>query len=325
MLSYGQLMDEGALLRCESVSARYSNKLQQSPALLGVDALVRPHEVLAVCGPNGSGKSTLMRVMMGLMHPFEGRVVLADGQPLRRPLGCYVSLSAVAQTNSLDEKMTVQENLLLAGLLHGVSRSAARPRISELMESFSLANRLSAPVRSLSGGQKRKVDIARALLSDPEILTLDEPGIALDAESNEALWRLLRERLASAEWRLKSIVMISHSAQELENADRLLFLSGGRVGAFCSREEVDTWESFDSLTLRTFSEASSIQDQVVAALQEKPSRQSGRELQFQIQNGHSMVPRLFEDLGSGVVESIELRRENILDKLQRRGMPGVRA
>jgi len=179
------------VVRLAGVSCRRGRR----EALHRVDLEVQPARVTGVLGPNGAGKSTLLGVVAGLYRPFEGTAeVLGEHLPARGT-GLRRRIGVVLQETALYEELTVTENLRLTASLYSLARPAQR--ITEVLELIDLADRASDLVTSLSGGMRRRVTLARALLHNPELLIIDEPTLGIDAEARHAIWehiRLLRAR-----------------------------------------------------------------------------------------------------------------------------------
>ncbi|RMH30480.1 MAG: ABC transporter ATP-binding protein [Planctomycetota bacterium] len=188
------------------------------PALDGI-SLSADREMVALLGPNGSGKSTLMRVLVGLHRPSAGRVVTPTDRK---------RLAVVFQTPAVDDLLTVRENLLLAGALHGHSTRAARERLGTLAPRLNLAEIMATRCGRLSGGQKRRADLARALMARPSLLILDEPTTGLDIDARAQFWRTLDA--VRAEEQL-TVLVATHLAEEAERCDRAVLLKLGRLVA----------------------------------------------------------------------------------------------
>src|SRR5690554_798216 len=163
----------------ENVSKRYGRTL----ALDGVSMDVAPGQLFALLGPNGAGKTTLVHILSTILTPDSGRALLAGFNVVRQPLKARRSLGVVFQEPSLDDRLTVFENLEFHGQVYGVPRAKRRQRIRELLEVVELTDWQGSLVRQLSGGMKRRLEIARALVHDARILFLDEPTVGLDAQS----------------------------------------------------------------------------------------------------------------------------------------------
>src|SRR5262245_29161412 len=155
----------------------------------GLSLRVQPGEIYGLLGPNGSGKSTALRALTGLLVPDAGEILL-DGEPveaggrrLRQRMG------VVFQAGSLDQRLTARENLVLSAALYGLSGDSARERIEELLAFTALAERVRQPVGQFSGGMRRRLELARALLHEPALLVLDEPTTGLDERFFREFWQ----------------------------------------------------------------------------------------------------------------------------------------
>lgn len=195
------------------------------PALDRV-TLTADRELVALLGPNGSGKSTLLRVLTGLHKPAAGeRVAPTD----RRRLG------VVFQTPALDDLLTVRENLRLAASLCAVPTVDAKRRVTELAESIGLTDLLDQRAGRLSGGQRRRADLARALMGKPTLLVLDEPTTGLDIDARARFWRTLDDLRAREDL---TVIAATHLGDEAERADRAVLLREGRIAAEGSPDDL---------------------------------------------------------------------------------------
>ena len=161
---------------------------------------VKKGEIFGLLGPNGGGKSTLFRILSTMMVPTEGRAMLAGYDVVRDPAAVRRHVGVVFQTQSLDKALTVEENLRAQGHLHGLSGAVLRERMERAMEQLGLADRRKDLVETLSGGLRRRVEIAKALLHRPQVLLMDEASTGLDPAARRDLSRhveTLRERRAS--------------------------------------------------------------------------------------------------------------------------------
>jgi ABC-2 type transport system ATP-binding protein len=179
------------VVRLAGVSCRRGRR----QALHGVSLEVQPARVTGVLGPNGAGKSTLLGVVAGLYRPFEGAAWVLGEQLPARGAGLRRRIGVVLQETALYEELTVTENLRFTAALYSLAQPTQR--ITEVLELIDLADRAGDLVASLSGGMRRRVTLARALLHQPELLIVDEPTLGIDAEARHAIWehiRLLRAR-----------------------------------------------------------------------------------------------------------------------------------
>jgi lipooligosaccharide transport system ATP-binding protein len=186
-------------------------------------------ECLGVIGPNGAGKTTTIRMCLGLTTPDDGAITyFGDGGALQMPrdaLAIKAQLGVVTQFDTLDPDFSCAENLMVYGRYFGFRRADIAPRIPELLEFAALTHKAAAKPGELSGGMKRRLSLARALVNDPKLLLLDEPTTGLDPQARHLMW----ERLQVLLQRGKSILLTTHFMDEAERlCTRLLVLDHGR-------------------------------------------------------------------------------------------------
>jgi ABC-2 type transport system ATP-binding protein len=206
----------------DHISKRYGRTL----ALDGVTFDVPRGAVFALLGPNGAGKTTLLHILCTILHPDSGTARIGGIDVRKNPRGARRSLGVVFQEPSLDDRLTVEENLEFHGLVYGVPKSVRRKRIAEMLALVELDKWRGTLVRALSSGMKRRLEIARALIHDSQILFLDEPTAGLDAQSRERMWQYLRN--AKRERELTAIVT-THYIEEVEGCDRVCIIDQGRI------------------------------------------------------------------------------------------------
>jgi lipooligosaccharide transport system ATP-binding protein len=218
---------EASILSVQSLSKRYGDSAV-------VDALsfsIAPGECLGVIGPNGAGKTTTIRMCLGLTVPDAGRISYFEqaGQPaLQMPgdaLAIKAQLGVVSQIETLDPDFSCAENLLVYGRYFGMKDAQIRQRIPALLEFASLTSKASAKPGELSGGMKRRLSLARALVNNPRLLLLDEPTTGLDPQARHLMWERLQLLLQEG----KSILLTTHFMDEAERlCSRLLVLDHGK-------------------------------------------------------------------------------------------------
>jgi len=187
--------------------------------------------VLALLGPNGSGKSTLLRILSTLLRPSAGRALLDGLDVSVEPAAARRRLGVVFQARGLDAKLSLVENLRFQGYLYGMSGRTLAERIAALLERFGLAERRHDRAGTLSGGLRRRVELAKALLHRPRVLLLDEPSTGLDLPSRQAFWQTLDElRREDA----LTVLVATHSMEEAERCGRVALLDAGRLIALDS-------------------------------------------------------------------------------------------
>lgn len=197
-------------------------------AVDGIDFDVQPGEAFGFLGPNGAGKSSTMR-MIGAVSPLTSGTLSVfgldpetDGKAIRARLG------VVPQQDNLDEQLTVEENLMIYGRYFDLPRRVIKERITELLEFAQLSDRRTSRVEPLSGGMKRRLTIARSLISEPEVVILDEPTTGLDPQARHLLW----ERLYQLKERGVTLIITTHYMDEAEQlCDRLVIMDQGRIVA----------------------------------------------------------------------------------------------
>jgi ABC-2 type transport system ATP-binding protein len=183
-------------------------------ALDSVDFEVAPGTVFGLLGPNGAGKTTAIRVLTTLLRPDSGRARILGLDVVRDASAVRHQIGLAGQSAAVDVNLTGRENLRLIGRLAQMPRAEFRPRADELLERFSLADAATRPVRGYSGGMRRRLDVAAALVARPPVLFFDEPTTGLDLQSRNELWQMIRELVADG----TTVVL---TTQYLEEADRL--------------------------------------------------------------------------------------------------------
>jgi ABC-2 type transport system ATP-binding protein len=196
------------------------------PSLRGVSFDVQAGEILALVGPNGAGKTTTIRAVCTLTRPRYGLVDVGGYNTVLQPYAVRRSIGVVFQDHTLDADLSVEANLRFHAALHGLPAAEAKRRAAELLGQLGIADRRKTTVRELSGGLKRRAEIARALLHRPGILVLDEPTIGLDPHARHNLWLTLRA-LRDAEG--VTVFFSTHYIDEAEVADRVVIIDDGRV------------------------------------------------------------------------------------------------
>jgi lipooligosaccharide transport system ATP-binding protein len=217
-------------------------------AVDGIDFEVRPGETFGFLGPNGAGKSSTMR-MIGAVSPRSGGALQVFGlDPAEHGPEIRARLGVVPQLDNLDFELTVWENLLVYGRFFGLSTVTIRERADELLEFLQLAERRNSKIEPLSGGMKRRLTIARALINDPELMLLDEPTTGLDPQARHAVW----DRLYRLKQRGVTLVLTTHYMDEAEQlCDRLVVMDKGRIVAGGSpRELIQRYVPRDVVELR---------------------------------------------------------------------------
>ncbi len=197
-----------------------------TPALAGVSLAVNAGELFAYLGPNGSGKTTTVRIATGLTRPDAGRVRVGGHDVVGDALAARMSCGLASQHLSLDNDLTVRENLDIHGRLFRMPGTSRRQRIAEQLGCLELEDKADALIRTLSGGQKRRVMLARALMHRPRVLFLDEPTVGLDPAIRRRLWGHIKQIQKEG----TTVFLTTHYIEEAEFlADRVAFLDAGAL------------------------------------------------------------------------------------------------
>lgn len=225
------VFEEKVALKAEKLEHRYG----KHQALSGLELEVASEQVFAILGPNGSGKTTLfrlagtlVRVQQGELNVF-GRSVTEDTRAVRGLLG------VVFQSPSLDPKLTVEENINCQAALYGLSGASKRDRIAEVMAQLGISDRAGTPTDELSGGLKRRVELAKGVLHRPKLLLMDEPSSGLDPAARLDLWHAVRQLQQESG---VTVVLTTHLLEEADKADRIAIMHRGQVVAEGLPEEL---------------------------------------------------------------------------------------
>ena len=207
----------------------------KNEVVCGVSLAVDRGQCFGLLGPNGAGKTTTLRLCLGLIEPDAGTLALA-GEPVpSRAREARVRVGVVPQMDNLDPDFTVSENLLVYGRYFGLRDAQIRERIPGLLEFAELAGRGDSRIQALSGGMKRRLTLARALINDPDIIFMDEPTTGLDPQARHLIWERLKRLLAQG----KTILLTTHFMDEAERlCHRLAIMNRGRIIAEGSPREL---------------------------------------------------------------------------------------
>jgi lipooligosaccharide transport system ATP-binding protein len=192
----------------------------------GIDLELARGECYGLLGPNGAGKTTTLRMLLGLTHPDAGTITLLDHPVPQAAREGRVRVGVVPQVDNLDPDFTVRENLLVYGRYFGLTQSEVEERLPRLLEFAALEGRAASRIQELSGGMKRRLVLARALVNDPDLVFLDEPTTGLDPQARHQMWEKLRVLLRQG----KTILLTTHFMDEAERlCDRLKIIDHGRT------------------------------------------------------------------------------------------------
>ena len=287
----------------EGLTHRYGDRI----ALTDVSFAVQRGEIFGLLGPNGGGKTTLFRILSTLMAPSTGNVrvfgcdVVAQRNEVRRKIG------VVFQAPSLDKKLTVVENLRHHGHIFGLRGEPLRQRIEELLQRFGIADRANELTEKLSGGLRRRVEIARGLLHRPELLLLDEPSTGLDPRVRREVGDYLAE-LRDREG--VTVLVTTHIMEEAERCDRLALLDCGQLVALDKPATLKDRVGGDVTSIRAH-DCDRLQPQIESRFSVKASIVD-RTLRIERTRGHEFVPALVEAF-PGEIEAVSVGKPTLED------------
>ncbi len=231
-------------------------------------------EMLGFLGVNGAGKTTTIKMLSTLLKPDGGSVEICgetlgrDNDAIRRKIGI------VYQHNCLDNRLTVSENLMCRGLLHGISKTDAKNRLSELSERLSMSELMKRKYATLSGGQKRRCEIAAALMHTPELLFLDEPTTGLDPATRKDVWNVIESLRRESGM---TVFLTTHYMEEAASANRIVIIEKGKIRAIGTPFELKEKYAYD--TVKVYCEPES-RDSVRAVLSENSIAAKEKEYGF---------------------------------------------
>ena len=197
-------------------------------AVQNIGFKVKKGELFAFLGVNGAGKSTTINILCGQLKKDGGKVLVCGNDIDNEPQKIKRKIGVVFQNSVLDKELTVKDNLESRAALYGICNTDFKKRLSELSEMLDFKDLLKRPVGKLSGGQRRRIDIARALLHDPEILILDEPTTGLDPQTRKILWQTVSELRQNENM---TVFLTTHYMEEATDADYVVILDSGKIVA----------------------------------------------------------------------------------------------
>lgn len=286
-------------------------------ALKGVDLEVPVGERFALLGPNGAGKTTLFSILATLRAPSAGEAqvmgvdVVKDRDAVRRLMGI------VFQEPAIEQRLSGRDNLLLMGLFYGLTGQRAKTRAAQLLDQLGIADAADRPATALSGGQRRKLELARALVTDPKILFLDEATLGLDVDARRMFWNQVKGLAAAG----RTVFFTTHYMEEAEVADRIALIDSGRIVALDSPRALKARIGGGVIRMKTEDDAAArtwMQDKGFA-----PEASSG-EVMLVHADPAAVVPELLRHLPVKVrrVEIHEPSLEDVFLKLTGRGLGG---
>jgi ABC-2 type transport system ATP-binding protein len=267
----------------EQLSKRYPNGVT---AVDTISFAVPHQEIFGFLGPNGAGKSTTIKILATLVHPTGGKALIDGHDVTRERDWVRQHIGLVFQDPTLDDRLTAWENLLFHGMIYGISAAEVRRRGQPLLEMVGLADRANHPVRTFSGGMRRRLELARGLIHRPTVLFLDEPTVGLDPQTRAQIWDYVLN-LSRNEG--VTIFMTTHYMEEAEYCQRIAIMDHGHLVALDTPDGLKRTLGEEVLEL-TF-DSSSSREQVMRDLPGEPAAVGDRELRLVAPDAASVLAR----------------------------------
>ncbi len=296
-------------IEIESLSHRFGDVA----ALVGVSLEISEGEIFGILGPNGGGKTTLFRILATILRPSEGDARIFGHSAVAAPHAVRRALGVVFQMPSLDVKLTARENLRHQGHLYGLRGGDLDHRINDWLERVNLADRADDFAETFSGGMRRRVELAKAMLHQPRLLLMDEPDTGLDPGARRDLWQQIRRLRDEAG---VTIAMTTHLMDEADRCDRLAIIHHGRIVAIDSPSNLKSAIRGDVITIRPHDEPAALRDQVEKQFGPWPDNAAPTvidgEIRMELANGPATVARIGEAFGPQIA-SITVGRPTLED------------
>jgi ABC-2 type transport system ATP-binding protein len=303
------------MIRTENLTRRFELKNETVEAVRGIDIEIAPTEVVAFLGPNGAGKSTALRMLTTLLPPSEGTATVAGYDIRTDPVEIRRRIGHIGQGNGSLDGLRVNEELEIQGRFYGLDRGSARSRAAQLLEQLDLSEQANRDVARLSGGQRRRLDIAMGLIHQPALLFLDEPSTGLDPQSRvnlvEHITRLHREQDIT-------IVLTTHYLDEADAiADRVIVIDHGKIIADGTPDQLKSKVSGDLVTVTVADPGDTAAAAGLAASIPTAHEVTTRadQVSFRVGQGDAAMPRLIRELDAAElrISSAQVQRPSLDD------------
>jgi len=292
-----------AVIQLQALRHLYGDRV----ALAGVSFDVRPAEIFGLLGPNGSGKTTTFRILSTLMLPSGGRALIMGHDVAREPALVRRNIGVVFQAQSIDIKLSAEENLMLIGHIYGLRGAALKKRVSEMLNRVGLADRAKEKAEKFSGGMQRRLELAKGLLHHPSVLLLDEPTTGLDPGARRDLWQYLQ--ILRDEERV-TVLVTTHLMEEAERCDRLAILNEGNLVALGTPESL-TREIGGDVILLEARDPEFLATQIRSKFHVDATVMD-KQVRLEIENGHRFVPDVVEAF-PGEIQSLSVSKPTLED------------
>jgi len=308
-------MDGEPIIEARGLKRTYKARKTVVEAVRGVDLTVHRGEIVGFLGPNGAGKTTTLKMLTTLLDPTGGSAIVAGSDLRKDPVGVRRKIGYVSQAGSTSPEAHVGEEIVSHARLYGIPPAVSRERARELLAALDLADIWDRKCGSLSGGQRRRLDIVMGLIHQPTLVFLDEPSTGLDPQSRANLWthiRKLRDELGT------TVFLTTHYMDEADSlADRILIIDKGEIVASGTPAELKKRVSGDTITLTLRTEADAARAAEIAAQATGADQPvvNAHVVRFHVPDGASALPHVLSDLVKTGIEAIgvEVNRPTLDD------------
>jgi len=303
------------IIEAHGLKRTYRARKTSVEAVRGVDLTVRRGEIVGFLGPNGAGKTTTLKMLTTLLAPTDGSAIVVGSDLRRDPVGVRRKIGYVSQAGSTSPEARVGEEIVSHARLYGIAPAVSRQRAQELLAALDLADIWDRKCGSLSGGQRRRLDIVMGLIHQPELVFLDEPSTGLDPQSRANLWthiRKLRDELGT------TVFLTTHYMDEADSlSDRILIIDKGEIVAEGTPAELKKRVSGDAitLTLKSSEDAARAAEAAAGLTGADTPTSEANVVRLHVPDGGSALPVLLADLVRHGIEAIgvEVNRPTLDD------------
>ncbi len=291
-------------IHVENLVKKYGN----FEAVKGISFDVKRGELFAFLGPNGAGKSTTINILVTVLKPTAGTVYVAGHDVVREKLQVRQSIGVVFQDPSLDSRLTVEDNLKIHGYVYGIYGKELQKRMDEVLDIVELKGVKKRLVKHLSGGMRRRLEIARGLMHTPQVLFLDEPTTGLDPQNRAKIWDYVENIRSTG----TTVFFSTHYMDEAEYADRVAIMDHGKILALDTPEALKKGIGGNMIVIGV---KEGKEDCVVEKLKQMgftPHKANDGKIWIPVSDTASTIPRLFEGLGD-VITEVDIRIPTLND------------